>query len=381
MHKTIILLEKIILVVLMVFSLCSCKKETTVGNETINENGGNKQENTPESNKKEDDPQIPADKSDEKGDNTETSDNSEKQLVIKIEGEGNVIFDSSSDYYRYGPSIIEYEDGSMDAWFSSPGNSGSQWDWIVYRHSDDGEEWSDEKIVLKPTPGSKDQCSVCDPAVIYFNDFYYLAYTATDYYEGKGSYNMAFVSRSRFPDGPFEKWNGNGWGGDPEPIIFYDGAKENWGIGEVSFVIYDEDLYVYYTYIDVRDSYIGLCKADLTGDWPSTLRSKGPVLYQTDHDSVEIVYDEFRNTFLAFSIDGRMMENSSLCFYTSENGKEFKEVAHAKDYIEDYANNLGVAKGPDGHQTSDKDILFGYAYGKNWGRWSLKMQKMRIEEE
>ena len=31
-----------------------------------------------------------------------------------------------------------------------------------------------EKIVLKPTPGSKDQCSVCDPGVIYFNDYYYL---------------------------------------------------------------------------------------------------------------------------------------------------------------------------------------------------------------
>ena len=299
----------------MVFSLCSCKKVT------IDENGENKPEVTPEIKEKEEDSKKTDDKPDEKEDNTETSDDSEKQLVIKIEGEGNVIFDSSSDYYRYGPSIIEYEDGSMDAWFSSPGNSGSQWDWIVYRHSDDGEEWSDERIVLKPTPGSKDQCSVCDPAVIYFNDFYYLAYTATDYYEGKGSYNMAFVSRSRYPEGPFEKWNGSGWGGEPEPIIFYDGAKENWGIGEVSFVIYDEDLYVYYTYIDVRDSYIGLCKADLTGDWPSTLRSKGPVLYQTDHDSVEVIYDKHRDLFLAFSINGRMMENSNLCLYTSENGK------------------------------------------------------------
>ena len=374
-HKVVANVSKLLLILLIIFSLCSCKKEKTDRNEATNEQGNNNQGNKPETIKNEEDTQEPEEKVEISGSQEE------KHFKVDVDGEGNIIFYSSSGYYRYGPSIIEYEDGSMDAWFSAPGNSGSQWDWIVYRHSEDGEEWSDENIVLKPTPGSKDQCSVCDPAVIYFNDFYYLAYTATDYYDGKGTYNMAFVSRSRFPEGPFEKWNGSSWGGNPEPMIFYDGAKENWGIGEVSFVILDEDLYVYYTYIDVRDSYIGLCKADITGNWPSTIRNKGAVLYQQDHDSVDVIYDEFRDLFLAFSIDGRMAENSNLCLYVSENGKDFKETAHAKDFIENYAHNLGVAKGPDGHQTSDKDILFGYAYGKDWGRWNLKMQRLRIEEE
>ena len=305
----------------------------------------------------------------------------DKQLNVEVLDEGQIISYASQDYYRYGPSIIEYEDGSMDAWFSSPGNSGSQWDWISYRHSDDGENWSREQIVMKPTPGSKDQCSVCDPGVIYFGGYYYLAYTATDYYEGKGSYNMAFVARSQDPDGPFEKWNGSSWGGDPEPIIYYDGGQDNWGIGEVSFVIKDEDLFIYYSYIDIRDTYIGLFKADLTEDWPATMRNKGPVLYQLNHDSVEVVYDEKNDTFYAFTIDGRLLEDSRLLIYESGDGKSFTEIAAVKEGIEDYAHNLGVAKSEEGWIDSSKDLLFGYAYGKDWGRWNTIFQHLRLYYE
>lgn len=307
----------------------------------------------------------------------------EEEIELKVEAvdEGNVIFYTSQGFYRYGPSIIEYEDGSMDMWLSSPGNSGSQWDWITYRHSDDGLNWSSEQIVLRPTPGSKDQCSVCDPGVIYFNGYYYLAYTGTDYYEGKGSYNMAFVARSENPYGPFEKWNGSGWGGNPEPFIYYDGGKDNWGIGEVSFVIYEDDLCIYYTYIDIRDSYIGLFKADLVDNWPGSLRNKGPVLYSTDHDSVEIVYDKNLDTFLAFTTEGRMMEGSRLVLYESKNGKDFHKTNSTKEYIEDYAHNLGIAKSSEGHINSSKELLVGYAYGPDWGRWDLKVQHLTIKEE
>ncbi len=304
----------------------------------------------------------------------------EEKYQIDTDDPGYIVSYASEDHYRYGPSIMKYSDGSMDAWFSSPGNSGSQWDWITYRHSEDGINWSQEKIVLKPTPGSKDQCSVCDPGVIYFNDYYYLAYTATDYYEGQGSYNMAFVARSSYPDGPFEKWNGSGWGGDPEPIIFYDGGKDNWGIGEVSFVLDEEDLYIYYSYIDVRDTYIGLCKADPTDDWPATIRDKGAVLYQLDHDSVEIVYDENRESFFAFTINGRLLEGSKLVMYESKNGKDFHEVASVKEGIEDYAHNLGVSKSEKGWIDSSDELLIGYAYGKKWGSWDTRFQYIRFSD-
>ena len=343
-------------IVFMLFSLCSCKNKNEEG-EIV-------------------DP-VPEETIIEPS--KEGSEPAEKTYTLELTDEGQVISYASDTYYRYGPSIMRNEDGSYDAWFSSPGNSGSQWDWLTYRHSDDGVNWSSEEIVLKPTPGSKDQCSVCDPAVIRFNGYYYLGYTATDYYEGQGSYNMAFVARSEYPDGPFEKWNGSGWGGSPEPIIYYDGAKENWGIGEVSFVIKDDDLFIYYSCVDVRDVYIGLAKADLVDDWPATIRDKGPVLYQLNHDSVEVVYDEFRDCFFAFTIDGRMLDYSRVVLYVSDIGKEFVEVATLKDGIEDFAHNMGVSKSETGWIDSRDEQIIGYAYGEKWGRWDMIMQKVRID--
>lgn len=303
-----------------------------------------------------------------------------ESYTLTVTDEGEDIFYSSQGYYRYGPSIMEYEDGSMDAWFSSPGNSGSEWDWIRYRHSDDGINWGDEQIVLKPTPGSKDQCSVCDPGVIYFDGYYYLAYTSTDYYEGEGSNNSAFVARSQYPDGPFEKWNGSGWGGAPEPMIKYEGDPSGFGIGEVSFVIVGEDLYIYYSYFDLHGGVLSLSKADLCENWPATIRFKGDTLIRENQDSLDIVYDETLDRFFGFSVDLRMTVSSRIIMYVSENGKEFVEADSTKTNIEDYAHNIGIAKSPEGHIDSSKEILVGYGYGENWGRWNLKMQHIEISQ-
>jgi hypothetical protein len=303
----------------------------------------------------------------------------ELHFKIRTYDDGKILNYRSEDYYRYGPSIMEYEDGSMDMWVSSPGNSGSQWDWIRYRHSDDGINWSSEQIVLKPTPGSKDQCSVCDPGAIYFNGYYYLGYTSTDSYAGKGFNNMAFVARSQYPDGPFEKWNGSGWGGDPEPIIAYEDDPKGWGIGELSFVIYKEDLYIFYTYADLTGAYIELCKADLVDDWPLTIRYKDRVLVRENQDSMDAVFDEAQGKFLGFSIDMKMSEGSRLIMYASDQGKGFTDVDTEKDNIDDYAHSIGIAKSPEGHINTDKTILIGYAYGQYWGRWNLKVMHIDIE--
>ena len=299
-------------------------------------------------------------------------------LKIKAVDEGEVIFYSSQDYYRYGPSILKNEDGSYDAWFSAPGNNNTEWDWITYRHSDDGVNWSGEKTVLRPTPGSKDQCSVCDPGVIYFGGYYYMGYTSTDYYEGKGSSNSAFVARSEYPDGPFEKWNGSGWGGDPEPIIYYDGEPEGWGIGEISFVINGEDLCIYYTYYDMNGGYTGLYKADLVENWPETMRSKGPVLLRDYQDSLDVVYDDVLGVYFGFSVYQRMAINSCLIMYVSKDGKSFEEADTTKDMIENYSHNVGVAKNMYGHISSDEPILVGYAFGERWGRWDTRFQYINI---
>ncbi len=300
---------------------------------------------------------------------------------ISIENDGDVMYNHNQNVgYSYGPSIIKNENDSYDAWFSSPGNSGSQWDWISYRHSDDGVYWTDPKIVLKPTSGSKDQCSVCDPGVIFFNDYYYLAYSSTDFYEGKGSNNSAFVARSKNPDGPFEKWNGDGWGGNPEPFIAYTDDNRGWGIGEVSFVIKNDDLYIYYTYYDIFSGYCELMKADLTDNWPSTVKYRGKVCSRTTHDSIDVVYSEESETFFAVSIDCRMTSAAKLILLESKDGKEFTDEDYQKNGIQEFAHNVGIAKTKEGHIDSDDDILIGYAFGENWGKWSTIMQRISIKQ-
>ena len=322
---------------------------------------------------------VPEEKTENDG--QETPEETKYKIFVEVLDEGDIISYASQDHYRYGPSIIKYDDGSYDAWFSSPGNSGSQWDWIRYRHSDDGIYWSKEEVVLKPTPGSADQCSVCDPGVIYYNGYYYLAYTGTDYYAGQGTYNSAFVARSRYPDGPYEKWNGSGWGGDPQPIIKYEGDPAAWGYGEVSMVIQGDDLFIYYSHYDFDAYCTRLCKADLVDNWPMTIRDKGVVLFKDTQDSVDVVYDENLETFLGFSIDRRMTVDSKLIMYSSPNGKDFEKEDSTKELIRDYSHNIGVAKSVEGHINSEQELLIGYAYGENWGKWNAIFQHVQLKRE
>lgn len=298
--------------------------------------------------------------------------------VSALENRQVLFYTSRSSAYRYGPSIIKNEDGSYDAWFSSPGNNSSQWDWIRYRHSDDGVKWSNETVVLRPTPGSKDQCSVCDPGVIYFNGYYYLAYTSTSDYGYRGTNNSAFVARSKNPAGPYEKWNGNGWGGNPHPILEYKESPKGWGIGEVSFVIKDEQLYIYYTYFNTTGGYTALALADLSENWPNSIVDEGVACPRTNNDSLDVVYVEDEDLFLAFSIENRMTEYSKLMLFQSKDGKSFDVVDSSKSNMMNYAHNMGVAKDLQGHLKIDDDNLIGYAYGGYWGRWSLMMQRISL---
>ncbi|MBQ6479191.1 MAG: hypothetical protein IJI44_07490 [Erysipelotrichaceae bacterium] len=280
--------------------------------------------------------------------------------------------------YRYGPSIIRYDDGSMDMWLVSEGNSSSEWDWIVYRHSEDGENWTDEKIVLKPTPGSADQCSVCDPGVIFFNGYYYLAYTSTSDRPGNGMNNSAFVARSKDPDGPFEKWNGSGWGGEPKAMIRYEGDPKGWGIGEVSFVIKDEELYIYYTYFDLNGGWTELAKSDLSENWPKNIEAVSTVYGRSKQDSLDVVYAEDLDLFLGFAIQYKMTEASKVFLCVSRDGTKFESADKTDKYVKQYAHNLGISKSIEGHIDTREEQLIGYAYGKNWGKWSARLQKIRI---
>lgn len=311
-------------------------------------------------------------------------DDLDPHLTIELEDDGYDIYVPKARGYRYGPSIIYYEDGTMDAWFAANGTDGA-WDYVTYRHFD-GENWSEEEVVLKPTKGSKDHYSVCDPGVIYFNDYYYLGYTSTENARKGGIENCAYVARSKNPNGPYEKWNGQGWGGKPEPIIVYDEQDSEWGAGELSFVIVDNELYCYYSWDCEDGQQTRLAKAKLEENWPSTLTEEGIVIERKNgQDSVDVIYNDEYDRFIALCIESRFLSNSCVAVYESSDGKSFVQVDTIKTNINKYSHNMGISKKKDGHIDIDDDLLIGYAYSKSsfssWGRWSTKFVSANLKLE
>lgn len=285
--------------------------------------------------------------------------------------------------YRYGPSIIYYADGSCDGWFSTPGYGG-EWDWITYRHSEDGVEWGPEKVVLTPNADSMDKYSCCDPGVIYFGGWYYLGYTSTIESANGGVNNNVYVARSRRPDGPYEKWNGSGWGGDPAPIVYYNEYDLKYGAGEPSFVIARGKLYVYYSWSCSEGSFTKVSVTDTEDDWPARLEYAGTCYARRNsQDSSDVVYLEEAGKFLAFSTERRFSANSGIAIFESEDGVNFTQTCLFKNGLYTFCHNMGIAHRPDGHIRLIDDLFVGYAFSNgaegNWGKWATAVQRISLE--
>ena len=282
--------------------------------------------------------------------------------------------------YRYGPTLLKNADGSIDAYFAAPGETG-EWDWIMYRHSPDGgNTWTDEKAVLKPTPDSLDFYSCCDPGVVKVGDYYYLGYTSTTNIDGVD--NNVFVARSKNPDGPFEKWNGNGWGGRPEPIVDYTGDVSAFGAGEPSFIVKGDTLYVYYTWKDTGINQTRVAVADATDEnWPATMEHKGVAIDYKDYmtaDSADVKYVEDFGKFVAINTIERFTTNSFIGCFVSDDGITFSESCVVKENISHCCHNAGISSRPDGHVRLDDGVYLAYAYGDIWAYWSTRMNQVEL---
>lgn len=307
----------------------------------------------------------------------------ETYVSLKVNSGGYNIYSlvSGKSGYRYGPSIIINDDGSLDAWYSSPGNC-NEWDWITYMHSNDGKVWSNEKIVLQPTGDSYDHYSICDPGVIYFNDYYYLGYTSTIVSTGGGINNNIYVARSKNPDGPYEKWNGDGWGGKPAPIIYYDESDDAWGAGEISFVVANNQLYCYYTWNCEHGNYTRVATAKLTEDWPNTIKYQG-IAYDKKYgqDSCDVVYLEEYKKFITYAISDRFSSNSGVIIYESNDGISFRRVDNIHSGISMYAHNMGISKRKDGHIKETDKLYISYAFSSSdnsRGKWATRFDPVEL---
>ena len=294
--------------------------------------------------------------------------NLETKIALIME-EGEVL---NYPYYRYGPTIL-IDGDDYHVWFASPGNNSTEWDYIRYNFN-----FENESIVLKPTKNSDDKYSTCDPGVIYFDGYYYIGYTSTIYENAHG--NQVFVARSKNPNGPFEKWNGEGWGGSPKAIIAYDNP-DYWGVGEPSFVVVEDKLYMYYSSITEEGYKIKLSIAPLEEDWPSKLEDYGTVL-ERGSDTFDFVYLDEESCFLAFTIDERMSKNASLQVYQSSDGITFEET-DINIPLQANAHNSGVSKHLDGHISYNDKLYICYAFSETneWGKWNVYLQEFKLTRE
>lgn len=328
----------------------------------------------------------------------------EKHIKLTLDNEGNDIFSPSTAClpdYRYGPSFIYNDDGGIDAWFSAPGDGSREYDWITYRHSDDGgETWSDECVAISPSPDSPDALSTCDPDVFFYDGYYYLGYTSTINKRAKGLCNSVYLARSEKPEGPYEKWNGTGWGGDPVPIVYYDGIDIGWGSGEPSFVVIDDTIYVYNT----KDGYSGVPDrvkvtevrtADITkADWPRRLEFRGYAIIRNDKnnnagyayrdsDSWDVAYIEESGKFIAVSTNRRFKSDSCILYFESNDGIHFERVSELNTNVIARCHNCGIMADGQGHIKKDDPTMLGYAYagssGSRWGVWSTRIAPFTLE--
>ena len=282
--------------------------------------------------------------------------------------------------WRYGPSYIYYGDGRVDAYFASGGDSG-EWDRITHRSStDDGATWGPEKIVVYPTPGSMDGHSCCDPDVVYFDGYYYLGYTST--LNDGGYCNNVFVARSESPDGPFEKWNGSGWGGAPAPIFYFEQSYGYWGIGEPSMIELNGTLYIYYTYATPMKSFIMLATADATNEnWPSTLQHHDAVM-EKKSDSVCVKFVEDWGKFILVTREDVEGNGNCVVVYESVDGKSFTLVDAVRENTCPGMFSMGLSSRKNGHirLSEDADCLrLAYAYGDSgWAAWNTRMHAVTL---
>ena len=327
-----------------------------------------------------------------------------KHIRISVADSGWDVFTPSTAClpdYRYGPSMILNDDGSIDAWFAAPGDGYNEFDWITYKHSDDGgQTWSAEKVAISPSPSSPDALSTCDPDVFFYDGYYYLGYTSTINRRAKGICNSVFLARSQNPDGPYEKWNGSGWGGSPVPVIYFDSIEIGWGSGEPSFVVVDDTIYVYST----KDSYSGVPDrvrvtevrtADITDpEWPGKLQFRGYACVRNDtgadaeyqyrdSDSWDVAYIEESQKFVAVSTNRRFKQNSCILYYESNDGLSFTRVSELNTNVISRCHNCAIMADMQGHIKEDDPMMLGYAYGgasgSRWGVWATRFAPLTLD--
>ncbi len=252
------------------------------------------------------------------------------------------------------------------------------WDQASYQRSyDKGVKWTNEKIVLKPTEYGRDAFSVCDPGMARWGGYYYLGYTTTE--DANMVDNDVYVCRSKNPDGPWEKWNGNRWGGNPQPVIEFTGNKISFGAGEPSIVVVNDVVYFYYSWNDgngQNSTTTRVATADANNpNWPGALTFRGTAINKSSiqgSDHCDVKYREDLKKFQAIHTASRMSASSYLVVWQSDDGLTFSKIGEIRNNLKPYLHNCGWSGDGLGHIKAGVQQYISYAYGTDWGRWKTR---------
>lgn len=293
--------------------------------------------------------------------------------------------DHSGVWLRDGAvtGVVSYQGGipvagnkNWEAMWAEEKTSGEIfWDQASYQHSaDHGKTWTEEVMSLLPTEFTSDHYSVCDPGAAYWNGYYYIGYTSTE--NSAMTQNNVYIARSRNPEGPWEKWEGDQWGDDPQPVIFYDGDPTKFGAGEPSIVVVDDTIYFYYSWNDAGTTTRVATAPANHPDWPGQLTYRGVAMDKSTiagADHADVKYREDINKFQAIHTADRMSEKGYLVIWQSENGIDFEQIGEVRNQLMPGIHNCGWSGDGQGHIRKGVPQFLSYAYGVgSWGKWKTR---------
>lgn len=283
----------------------------------------------------------------------------------------------------YIPGVVSYQDGIpvsgnkhwQAVWTENKTSGDLFWDQASYQTSSDGgKTWSEEIMSLRPTEFTSDHYSVCDPGVAYWNGYYYIGYTSTE--NPAMTQNNVYVARGKSPTGPWEKWDGDGWGTQSMPVIRYDGNPNKFGAGEPSIVVLDNTIYFYYSWNDEGvTTRVATASAD-DPDWPRNLIFHGVAMDKSNiagSDHSDVKYRKDIGKFQAIHTASRMTKEGYIVLWQSDDGLTFKKITEIHDNVMPGIHNCGWSGNEQGHIDPTKKQYLSYAYGiETWGVWNTR---------
>ena len=283
-------------------------------------------------------------------------------------------------------------DGQFRCRITSNGSGDYFWDKVTWRHSvDGGKTWTDEVDALLPSDGKRDAFSVCDPGVTKWGGWYYMAYTSTE--EPNGFDNDLYIARSKTPSGPWEKWSGNSWGQDPQPVIDYEPVAGHEGVvfgaGEPCIVVKDDVVYLYYSYNDYlvnSNTYGTTTRVSVASakdeNWPGHLEYKGVALEKSDiyaPDHTDVKYICRSQKFVAIHAERRNTDSSRIRVWESNDGIHFTKGGLVEGELRRGIINAGMSGDALGQVRYGVQQFLCYAHSdapREWGRWYTWFQPL-----